>query len=64
MYSSSRGSIKLGDMREAALCDRRAKVFEEPEPDADIAAKSYFNEIIASVSDIEFTKVRTVGAAR
>jgi serine/threonine-protein phosphatase 2A regulatory subunit B len=25
MFSSSRGSIKVGDMREAALCDRRAK---------------------------------------
>lgn len=52
MYASSRGSIKLGDMREAALCDHRAKVFEEEE---DVNSKSYFSEIIASVSDIDFT---------
>lgn len=52
MFSSSRGAIKVGDMREAALCDKRAKVFEEEE---DAASKSYFSEIIASVSDIEFT---------
>lgn len=25
MYSSSKGSIKLTDMRESALCDQRAK---------------------------------------
>ena len=25
VYSSSRGSIKLGDMRESALCDNHAK---------------------------------------
>jgi hypothetical protein len=28
MYSSSRGSIKLGDTRSSALCDVCAKVFE------------------------------------
>lgn len=53
LYSSSRGSIKLGDMRQAALCDRHAKVLEEEE---DSAAKSYFSEIIASVSDVEFSR--------
>ena len=25
MYSSSKGTIKLGDMRESALCDRHVK---------------------------------------
>jgi len=25
MYSSSKGTIKLGDMRDAALCDQHAK---------------------------------------
>lgn len=52
MYSSSRGSIKLGDMREAALCDKHAKVFEEPE---DPVSKSFFSEIIASISDVKFS---------
>ncbi|KAI8344029.1 protein phosphatase PP2A regulatory subunit B [Chlamydoabsidia padenii] len=52
MYSSSKGTIKLSDMRESALCDRNAKVFEETE---DPASRSFFSEIISSVSDINFS---------
>ncbi|KAL6066743.1 protein phosphatase 2A regulatory subunit cdc55 [Balamuthia mandrillaris] len=52
MYSSSKGTIKLGDMRQAALCDDYAKKFEEEE---DPANKSFFSEIIASISDIKFS---------
>jgi len=52
MYSSSKGAIKLGDMRKAALCDEHSKVFEEPE---DQASKSFFSEIISSISDIKFS---------
>jgi serine/threonine-protein phosphatase 2A regulatory subunit B len=53
MYSSSKGTIKLGDLREAALCDQHAKKFEEEE---DPANKSFFSEIIASISDIKFSR--------
>lgn len=53
MYSSSKGTIKLGDMRSAALCDSHAKVFEEEE---DPANKSFFSEIISSISDIKFSR--------
>lgn len=52
MYSSSRGAIKLGDLRAAALCNEYAKVYEEPE---DPASKSFFSEIIASISDVKFS---------
>lgn len=52
MYSSSRGAIKLGDTRKASLCDTSCKVFEEPE---DSGAKSFFSEIVASISDASFT---------
>ncbi|ORZ00721.1 protein phosphatase PP2A regulatory subunit B [Syncephalastrum racemosum] len=52
MYSSSKGTIKLCDMRQSALCDQYAKVFEEPE---DQANRSFFSEIIQSVSDIKFS---------
>ena len=31
-YSSSKGLIRLGDMRQAALCDQHAKLFEDVEP--------------------------------
>ncbi|KAI8638684.1 protein phosphatase PP2A regulatory subunit B, partial [Parasitella parasitica] len=53
MYSSSKGSIKLADMREAALCDQNAKVFEEPE---DPSNRSFFSEIISSISDVRFSQ--------
>lgn len=50
-YSSSKGCIRLADMREAALCDRHTKLFEEPEPPG---TKSFFSEIITSISDVQF----------
>jgi len=53
VYSSSKGSIKLADMRNAALCDVSAKVFEEQPPPG--ASKSFFSEIISSISDIKFS---------
>lgn len=52
VYSSSRGAIKLGDLRAAALCNEYAKIYEEPE---DPASKSFFSEIIASISDVKFS---------
>ncbi|KAI3407401.1 Serine/threonine-protein phosphatase 2A 55 kDa regulatory subunit B [Psidium guajava] len=52
-YSSSRGSIRLIDMRQSALCDRHSKLFEVQEASG---SKSFFTEIIASVSDIKFAK--------
>lgn len=52
MYSSSKGTIKLADMRAAALCDRHSKVFEEEEEPSN---KSFFSEIISSISDIKFS---------
>ncbi|CAG8564042.1 1875_t:CDS:2 [Paraglomus occultum] len=53
MYSSSKGTIKLSDMRAAALCDNHAKLFEEQE---DPANRSFFSEIISSISDVKFSK--------
>ena len=41
MYTSSRGCIKLADMRQSALCDSYAKNFEV----SDDAEKSFFSEI-------------------
>lgn len=50
-YSSSKGSIRLADMRDRALCDNHAKAFEEVDAGG---SKSFFSEIIASISDISF----------
>ncbi|CAG5117705.1 unnamed protein product [Candidula unifasciata] len=52
VYSSSKGSIRLCDMREQALCDKHAKIFEEPE---DPTNRSFFSEIISSISDVKFS---------
>ncbi|XP_022097672.1 serine/threonine-protein phosphatase 2A 55 kDa regulatory subunit B delta isoform-like [Acanthaster planci] len=52
VYSSSKGSIRLCDMRQAALCDQSAKMFEEPE---DPSNRSFFSEIISSISDVRFS---------
>eukprot|EP00118_Oscarella_pearsei_P025039 m.307366 g.307366 ORF g.307366 m.307366 type:complete len:447 (+) comp42191_c0_seq1:200-1540(+) len=51
-YSSSKGCVRLCDMRAKALCDEQAKLFEEPE---DPSSKSFFSEIISSMSDVKFS---------
>jgi serine/threonine-protein phosphatase 2A regulatory subunit B len=72
MYSSSKSNIKLADMRDSALCDRHAKcgshyadficrvtsydlttVYEEEE---DPTNRSFFSEIISSISDVKFSR--------
>ncbi|KAL8223313.1 hypothetical protein R6Q57_018788 [Mikania cordata] len=50
-YSSSKGSIRLIDLRQSALCDEHSKLFEEQEVPG---SRSFFTEIIASISDIKF----------
>lgn len=52
MYSSSKGAIRFGDLRASALCDRHSKLFETVE---DPASKSFFSDLIASISDITFS---------
>ncbi|XP_025051120.1 protein phosphatase 2, regulatory subunit B, gamma isoform X2 [Alligator sinensis] len=52
VYSSSKGSLRLCDMRASALCDKHSKLYEEPE---DPSNRSFFSEIISSVSDVKFS---------
>jgi serine/threonine-protein phosphatase 2A regulatory subunit B len=52
MYASSKGTIKLADMRQRALCDDHAKQFEQEE---DPSSRSFFSEIISSISDVRFS---------
>ncbi|QLG74297.1 hypothetical protein HG535_0G01810 [Zygotorulaspora mrakii] len=52
MYSSSKGTIKLCDMRQNALCDFRAKTFEEF---LDPVNHNFFTEITSSISDVKFS---------
>ncbi|XP_073142921.1 serine/threonine protein phosphatase 2A 55 kDa regulatory subunit B beta isoform-like isoform X2 [Henckelia pumila] len=51
-YSSSKGSIRLFDLRESALCDSHSKIFKERAP----GSRTFFTEIVASISDIKFAK--------
>lgn len=52
-YSSSKGSIRLLDLRQSALCDTHSKLFEVHEAPG---SKSFFTDIISSISDIKFAK--------
>ncbi|EPS65566.1 hypothetical protein M569_09211 [Genlisea aurea] len=52
-FSSSKGYIRLIDLRQSALCDSHAKRFEDLEAPG---SRSFFTEIIASVSDIKFSR--------
>lgn len=51
VYSSSKGTIRLCDMRQSALCDNHAKMFEGVED----PSRSFFSEIISSISDVKFS---------
>ena len=52
VYSTSKGVIKLADLRKSTLCDVHAKAFIEEE---DPASRSFFSEIISSISDCKFS---------
>lgn len=60
IYSSSRGIIRLGDMRSSALCDRYSKCFEDPNP----TVRGYFEELVSSVSDVKVSPCGNFIAAR
>ncbi len=51
-YSSSKGTIRLSDLRQSALCDRNSKVFEVQRTNE---SHSFFTEIVANVTDVKFT---------
>ncbi|RZC25266.1 Serine/threonine protein phosphatase 2A 55 kDa regulatory subunit B beta isoform [Glycine soja] len=52
-YSSSKGSIHLVDLRQSALCDSHAKLFEEHDGPG---SRSFFTKIIACISNIKVGK--------
>ncbi|THD23436.1 Serine/threonine-protein phosphatase 2A 55 kDa regulatory subunit B [Fasciola hepatica] len=52
VYSSSKGTARLCDMRERALCDKHAATFEETD---DPRGRSFFSEVINNISDVSFS---------
>ncbi|XP_068636692.1 serine/threonine protein phosphatase 2A 55 kDa regulatory subunit B beta isoform-like isoform X2 [Aristolochia californica] len=52
-YGSSRGFVRLVDMRKSALCDQQARILQDREGHG---SRSFFTEIIASISDLKFSR--------
>ncbi|OBA26312.1 protein phosphatase 2A regulatory subunit PR55 [Hanseniaspora valbyensis NRRL Y-1626] len=52
MYASSKGTIKLCDMRNNSLCDNHSQIFEEY---SDPITHNFFTEITSSISDVKFS---------
>ncbi|KAK9831354.1 hypothetical protein WJX81_004778 [Elliptochloris bilobata] len=52
-FASSKGCIRLADLRANALADRAVRTFEEEEAPG---ARSFFSEIISSISDLRFSR--------
>ena len=51
-YSTSKGVVRLCDLRSHALCDTPARTLAA---DEDPSSKSFFSEIIGSISDMKFS---------
>jgi len=52
LYSSSKGALKLGDLRQSSTVSSFEKSFEIEE---DPSTKTFFSEIISSISDAKFS---------
>lgn len=59
MYSTSRGSLRLCDLRDSALCDQSSMSFGGPNSamngSSNTSSSGFFDEIISSVTDVKFS---------
>lgn len=56
MYSTSRGSLRLCDLRDSALCDQSSLSFGiNPGASNNGSNNGFFDEIISSVTDVKFS---------
>lgn len=53
IFSTSKGILKLGDLRKSSVCEHTAICFEDKEIQPN---KNFFTEIISSISDVTFSK--------
>jgi len=51
IYSSSKGIIRVGDLRNSALCEKGAKTFEDANPEVG----GFFQELVTTISDVKFS---------
>lgn len=62
-YSTSKGAVRLGDMRASALCDRASVSFGPAAgSNQNNATGTFFTEIVQSVSDVKFFNDHLVAA--
>lgn len=52
MYSTSRGNLRLCDLRDSALCDQSSKSFGGRDGGS---SSGFFDEIISSITDVKFS---------
>jgi len=50
VHASSKGVVKMADMRSQALCDRTVRTFADKKE-----KKSFFSEVIGSISDVKWS---------
>lgn len=51
IHASSKGVVKMADMRTQALCDKTVRTFQDKKE-----KKSFFSEVIGSISDVKFSQ--------
>nr|XP_015625601.1 serine/threonine protein phosphatase 2A 55 kDa regulatory subunit B alpha isoform isoform X2 [Oryza sativa Japonica Group] len=52
-FGSSRGFVRLVDLRQSALCDRNVRIFQDR--GNSVQPRTLFTEIISCISDVKFT---------
>lgn len=55
MYSTSRGNLRLCDLRDSALCDQSSLTFGIGNSASSGNSNGFFDEIISSVTDVKFS---------
>eukprot|EP01012_Entosiphon_sulcatum_P006320 TRINITY_DN12970_c1_g1_i2.p1 TRINITY_DN12970_c1_g1~~TRINITY_DN12970_c1_g1_i2.p1 ORF type:complete len:465 (-),score=96.17 TRINITY_DN12970_c1_g1_i2:1381-2775(-) len=60
LFSTSKGCMKLCDLRDSALVENFARVFEHEEE----GGKTFFSEIISSISDVKFSRCGRYAVSR
>ncbi|KAL6633981.1 hypothetical protein ACP70R_026652 [Stipagrostis hirtigluma subsp. patula] len=52
-YGSSRGLLRLVDLRRSALCDHSVRIFQDQE--SCVQPRTFFTEIVSCITDLKFT---------
>ena len=53
LYATSKGVIRVADMRKSSICDQTAMQFQREE-ESSKKKKNFFTDIISSITDVSF----------